>query len=62
MIIEHTHPIDQYGYERSDIDYYNLNNVKIATVVRPLKHLHHKRKCIQVDDISKDNIIKLIKQ
>jgi hypothetical protein len=57
-----THPIGSDGHERIDIDYYNLNGNKIATIVRPLMHLHYKSNCIKVDDISKDSIVKTLTQ
>ena len=56
-----THPIHYDGFERTDIDYYILNGERIATVVRPLKHLHYNGWAIRVEDISKDTIINKLK-
>jgi hypothetical protein len=64
MGINIIHPIEirpwETPYERTDIDYYVLNGKHIATVVRPLMHLHYNRYCIKVDDISKDSILRLL--
>jgi hypothetical protein len=56
-----THPIEPDGYERTDIDYYEKNGKRIATVVRPLNHLHYKGNCVKVKSISKDDIVKVLK-
>ena len=56
------HPIGQDGHERTDIDYYEKNGEIVATVVRPLKHLHYKGNCIEVESISKDDILKILKR
>ena len=57
-----THPIGQDGHKRTDIDYYEKDGERIATVVRPLKHLHYKgNRFIKVESISKDDILKVLK-
>lgn len=52
-----THPVNKHGHYRTDIDYYEKDGERIATVVRPLKHLHYKGNCIIVESISKNNIL-----
>lgn len=56
-----THPVNQYGRERADIDYYEINGERIATVVKPLKHLRYKGNCVKVESTSKDYILKVLK-
>lgn len=55
-----TNPIGQDGHERTDIDYYIKNGEWIATVIRPLYHLMFNGYRIEVVDISKDYILKII--
>ena len=57
-----THPIGQDGKERIDIDYYEKNGKIVAIVVKPRKHLHYKGSCLEVESISKDDILKVLKR
>ena len=56
-----TNPEGLKGQKRLDIDYYNLNGKVIATVVKPLMHLHYQDNCIKIDNVSKDRIIEILK-
>jgi hypothetical protein len=55
-----THP-EQDGHPRMDIDYYEKDGKRIATVVRNLKHLHYNGNCVKVESILKGDILKVLK-